>query len=44
MELIKLIWKTVLLLVILSLNFILLQEFASPADSYLQSDSISRKV
>ncbi|CAD8161174.1 unnamed protein product [Paramecium pentaurelia] len=44
MELIKLIWKTVLLLLILSLNFILLQEFYSPADAYLQSDSISRKI
>ncbi|CAD8081957.1 unnamed protein product [Paramecium sonneborni] len=44
MELIKLIWKTVLLLVILSLNFILLQEFYNPGNAYLQSDSISRKI
>ncbi|CAD8080526.1 unnamed protein product [Paramecium sonneborni] len=44
MELIKLIWKTVLLLIILSLNFILLQEFYNPAEAYLQSDSISRKI
>lgn len=30
MELIKLIWKTILLLLILSLNFVLVQEFYSP--------------
>jgi hypothetical protein len=35
MELVKLIWKTVLLILLLSLNFVLVQEFYAPEQAYL---------
>lgn len=44
MELVKLIWKTVLLIMILSLNFILVQQFYSPSEAFLQTDSLQRKI
>ena len=44
MELVKLIWKTVLLILLLSLKFVLVQEFYAPEQAYLQQKSIESKI